>query len=116
MAVKVSELPKATNASRDDLLIIIDSPAGGAVTKNITVKDFFSNVSTTVMFNNTVSFSNTFTANTSNTYFSNVHFSYSQTPTSSVFPGDKGQIWFDNDYIYVAVANNFVKRVAVSSF
>lgn len=29
---------------------------------------------------------------------------------------DKGTLFFDSNYLYVAVANNLVKRVALSSF
>lgn len=37
---KLSELPAATTATTDDLTIIVDSPASGAATKNITVGNF----------------------------------------------------------------------------
>lgn len=60
-AKKITELTALTNHSSDDLLVIVDSPANNAVTKKITVANFFANVSTNVTFKNTVTISNTLT-------------------------------------------------------
>lgn len=60
-AKKITELTALTNHSSDDLLVIVDSPANNAVTKKITVGNFFANVSTNVTFKNTVTVSNTLT-------------------------------------------------------
>ena len=38
------------------------------------------------------------------------------TPINSVQNTNPGQIWTDGNYIYVGVANNQIKRVALSSF
>lgn len=116
MAVKISELPKATSASADDLLLIVDSPVGGAITKNITVRDFFSNVFSSVVVQNNVSISKNITANTGNSYFSNLHISYTSSPSTSFWSTEKGQIWFDADYLYVATDTNHLKRAPLVSF
>ena len=60
-AKKITELTALTNASNDDLLVIVDSPANTAVTKKITVANFFANVATNATFKNTVTVSNTLT-------------------------------------------------------
>lgn len=40
----------------------------------------------------------------------------SNTPASSTITVPKGRMWYDTDYLYIAVSNNVVKRVALSSF
>jgi hypothetical protein len=38
------------------------------------------------------------------------------TPANSSSNAEQGTFWFDSSYIYVATANNVIKRVALSSF
>jgi len=38
------------------------------------------------------------------------------TPVNSVATTFPGQIWFDTNYMYVGVANNVIKRIALSPF
>lgn len=38
------------------------------------------------------------------------------TPASATAPGDKGSVKFDSNYLYVCVANNTWKRVALSTW
>lgn len=38
------------------------------------------------------------------------------TPLSSTDTVTEGTIWFDNSYLYIATANNSIKRVSLSSF
>jgi hypothetical protein len=38
------------------------------------------------------------------------------TPANSTITITQGRIFYDNDYLYIAVANNTIKRVALSSF
>jgi hypothetical protein len=40
----------------------------------------------------------------------------SSTPANSTIAVQQGKIWSDGTYIYVATANNTVKRAALSSF
>ena len=46
----------------------------------------------------------------------NIRIDTSQTPSSSSASGTKGEIAYDTDYIYVCVATNTWKRVALSTF
>ena len=46
----------------------------------------------------------------------NIRIDTSQTPASSSASGTKGEIAYDTDYIYVCVATNTWKRVALSTF
>ena len=52
---KISELDALTNASGDDLLIIVDQPGtANAATNKITVGNLFSNVNTNTVFKQVV--------------------------------------------------------------
>jgi hypothetical protein len=100
---KVSELTSLTNASSDDLLLIVDDPSGSPQSKKITVGNLF-NVSSNAAFSANVVFN------------ANVALKYSNTPANSTISAQQGTIFYDSNYIYIAVANNTLKRVALSSF
>ena len=105
-AKKISELTALTSASTDDLLVIVDSQANNAVTKQVTVGNFFNNSAANVTVGNTY-------------YLSANNFVIRRraTPASSSGTSDlQGSIWFDTNYIYVATANGTIKRAALSSF
>jgi hypothetical protein len=105
-AKKISELAVLTSPSNDDLLVIVDSPANNAITKQITVSNFFNNAAANVTVGNTFYLS----AN-------NFVIRRRQTPAVSSGTADvQGSIWFDLNYIYVATANGTIKRAALSSF
>jgi len=90
-AKKISELSALTAPAGVDLLVIVDDPSGSPVTKKVTVADLFGNSSANVVI-------------------------YNATPANSTITVKKGVIMFDSSYLYVAVANNSLKRIALSSF
>lgn len=105
-AKKISELAALTAPSNDDLLVIVDSPANNAITKQVTVNNFLNNSQANVTVGNTF-------------YLSANNFVIRRraTPVSSTGTSDlQGSIWFDTNYIYVATANGTIKRAALSSF
>jgi len=102
---KVSELTALTAPASEDLLLIVDDPSGAAASKKITVGNLFGNCSSNVTLSNTAVLS----ANA-------VVVRNSQTPANSTITVTKGTIFYDSDYLYVAVANNTLKRVTLSSF
>lgn len=105
-AKKISELTALTAPSTDDLLVIVDAPAGNAVTKQVTVQNFFNNSAANVTVGNTYYLS----AN-------NLVVRRKATPVTSSGTSDlQGSIWFDENYVYVAVANGTIKRAALSTF
>lgn len=53
-AKKISELTALTNASGDDLLVIVDDPAGAPETKKIALSSLFANVVSTTTFKSNV--------------------------------------------------------------
>jgi len=88
---KVTELTALTAPAGEDLLLIVDDPSGTPTTKKVTVSNLFGNVAANVVI-------------------------YNNTPANSTITVKKGTIMFDTSYIYVAVANNTLKRVGLNSF
>jgi hypothetical protein len=88
---KVTELTALTAPAGEDLLLIVDDPSGTPTTKKVTVSNLFGNVAANVVI-------------------------YNNTPANSTITIKKGTIMFDTSYIYVAVANNTIKRVGLNSF
>ena len=105
-AKKISELVALTAPSNDDLLVIVDDPSGNSTTKQVTVSNFLNNSQANVTVSNTYYLSaNNFVIRRRNS------------PVSSSGTSDvQGSIWFDTNYIYVAVANGTIKRASLSTF
>ena len=90
-AKKITELSALTAPSADDRMVIVDDPSGNAVTKYVTVGNLFGNSAANVVI-------------------------YNATPANSTITVKKGTLMFDTSYLYVATANNTLKRIALSSF
>ena len=88
---KTSELPTTNNAAADDRLVILKSPGGSPSTRTIEVSKLLGNSAANVVIQNI-------------------------TPANSTITVTKGTVFFDNNYIYVAVANNSLKRLSLDSF
>lgn len=92
-AKKITELAAATSVANSDLLVIVADAAGTPITKKITKSDFLSMVAS-----NTLIMSN------------------KSTPANSTITITQGTMFFDADYLYVAVSNNSLKRVSLTGF
>lgn len=104
MGLKVTDLNEAFSVSVEDLLTVVNSPdSPDAETVKISFKNVFANFPANTWINATL-IANVFRVN--NTW----------SPTSSSAPCTKGKIAYDSNYLYVAVANNTVKRITLSSF
>ena len=90
-AKKISELTALTTISGGDLLVIVDDPTGTPVTKKVTVANLLGNSSANVVIQNV-------------------------TPANGTITVTKGTIMFDSSFIYIATANNVIKKVALSAF
>lgn len=90
-ALKISELGAITNPTGDDILVIVNDPTGTPVTKKVTVANLLGNSSANVVIQNV-------------------------TPANGTITVTKGTIMFDSSFIYIATANNVIKKVALSSF
>ena len=90
-ALKISELNAITAPSGDDILVIVDDPSGTPTTKKVTVANLLGNSSANVVIQNV-------------------------TPANGTITVTKGTIMFDSSFIYIATANNVIKKVALSAF
>lgn len=90
-AKKITELAALAAPAAEDLLVIVDDPAGTPITKYVTVGNLLGNVSANVVI-------------------------YNGTPANSTITVKKGTIMFDSTYLYVATANNVLKRITLNSF
>ena len=59
---RISGLTAMTTASKDDILLVVDDPAGTPTNKKITIEKFFANVESTSLFANLTPASNSTTA------------------------------------------------------
>ncbi len=131
---KVSDLSSLTTPASEDLLRVVDNPNGTPASKSITLKNLFGAVPAntvvdrfTTNANTTLNGSNTYiTANVNATGISTINqlkvannhlvITTAQTPGSNSATGSAGEIAWDTDYIYVCIADNIWKRVAISAF
>jgi uncharacterized protein YjiK len=90
-AKKVSELTQLVVAANNDLLIIEDVSAN--TTKSITL----TNLTKVVVANTLILTGN-------------------NTPTNSSVPVVKGTLFYDTNFLYIAVENNVLKRVSLEGF
>lgn len=102
---KTTQMSSLATPAGEDLLMIIDDPSGAPVNKKITLSTLFGKVPSNLVVNGTV------TANTNAIIISN-----SQTPANSTITIAKGSVFYDSDFIYVAVNANSLKRVPLSAF
>lgn len=100
---KITELSQANTIANNDLLVIVSNPASSSETKKVSVNTFFSNVFTT--------------KTTAVTLIANTIINQdNRTPANSTITVTRGTMFYDNNYIYIAVSNNVIKRVALASF
>lgn len=104
-AKKISELTAHTAPSSDDLLVIVDSPSSNAVTKKVTVGNFFANVAANVAVQD-------------NYYLStkNLIVRRKETPDPQTAVPPAGSFFFDDNYLYVVTSNGTIKRASLSTF
>jgi hypothetical protein len=102
---KITELNATTTISGGDLLVVVTDPTGVASTKKMTITNFFANVQPAVIFNGELTVANNIKIPTKSTPANTNSLSISQ-----------GSMFYDANYLYVATANNTVKRVALTTF
>ena len=112
---KISELNAVTTLTSDDLIMVVNDPAGSPTTNKITFGNMLANVNIVAKFSNTVDSSGNITS-TSIINSNNLFINYRTTPTTNTDVVQSGKLWFDNDYIYVSISNNNIKRAALSNF
>jgi len=118
---KITELTSANSLTANDLFVIVKDPSGSPSTKKITVTGAFSNIASPAVFSNSVTISGNVTISSnlvsnSNITANNLFINYRTTPVTNTDTVTTGKLWFDNNHIYVAISNNLIKRVALSTF
>jgi hypothetical protein len=142
---KVTQLTALASPNDEDLLLLVDDPNGTPVSKKIDVKTFVGNIPSNTAITGTITVSGNGTFSGSNTVFSsNVVVTGTLRPSSFIVNANKvtintsitpstnnattelgaptsdnphdGTLFWDEDYIYVAVSNTVIKRAALSVF
>ena len=105
---KISELGALTTANSADLLVVVDDAGGTPATKKM-------NLGRPLTQGLKARFANT-TISQLDITGDRIVIQNTKTPSSNTQTMTKGSIFFDTNYLYVAVANNTIKRVALSVF
>lgn len=113
---KVTELTNLTTAASEDVFYIVDDPSGTPVSKKITAKNLFGSVPANTTFTHFATFNNKVTAANGVMTLATSTTVGSNNATNVLGVGMQGSIFWDEDYLYVAVSNTQIKRVALSVF
>jgi len=113
---KVTELTNLTAAASEDVFYIVDDPSGTPVSKKITAKNLFGSVPANTTFTHFATFNNKVTAANGVMTLATSTTVGSNNATNVLGAGMQGSIFWDEDYLYVAVSNTQIKRVALSVF
>lgn len=113
---KVTELTNLTTAASEDVFYIVDDPSGTPVSKKITAKNLFGSVPANTTFTHFATFNNKVTAANGVMTLATSTTVGSNNATNVLGAGMQGSIFWDDDYLYVAVSNTQIKRVALSVF
>ena len=114
---KLSSYPTVNALAVGDYVVVTKDPGGSPSTNNITYGNFFTGIVANVSFANTVTFdANATMGDTEYLSANSLRITDMSTPSTNadVVVGQK--MWFDADYIYIAVANNTIRRVAMTDF
>jgi hypothetical protein len=113
---KVSELPSHTLPASEDQFYIVDDPTGTPVSKKISAKTLFGSVPANTNFTHFATFNNKVTAANGVITLAKATTPGSNNATTVLGAGMQGSIFWDSNYLYVAVSNTEIKRVALSVF
>lgn len=105
-AKTIDEFDPLTSLQANDLFVVVKNRANTNLSTH--------SVSLSILLNNTsanLTVSNSAILSTNTLIVRN-----NQTPSNSTITVTKGTILFDSDYLYIATANNTLKRIALSSF
>lgn len=105
---KITELTATTTANSADVLVMVTDTTGTPTTNKIKAGRLLTQ-------GLKANFANTTTSQLAVTS-DRIVIENTKTPSSNTQTMTIGSIFFDADYLYVAVANNTIKRVALSDF
>lgn len=118
---KVTQLPTLTNPSSEDLLYIIDNPNVSPASKKITLKQFFGNVNSNTNISqslNVVGDTTLADLEADKVVVSEVLvLGPKETPSSSTDTSKaSGSLFWDDNYLYIKITGNVVKRIPLATF
>ena len=113
---KVSELPTLATAAGEDLIYVVDDPNGTPVSKKISLNSLLGSVPANTTFAQTATFNNKVTVANGFVTLSTAKSVTSNNATTVLGAGSQGSIFWDENFLYVAVSNTQIKRVALSVF
>lgn len=93
-------LPVVNVVTSNDRFLIVTNTAGNAVLSAVSANNLLGNSNVSII----VAASKDLVINKSNT------------PANSTISVTPRSMWFDDNYLYIAVANNEIKRVALENF
>lgn len=99
----ITDLASITSPYSNDYLLIVHNASGIPTTNIITVNNFLNNANVNALYPASVK-------------TANLIINFRTTPDTSSYTAQQGTIFHDNNYIYIAISNNNVKRAALSSF
>lgn len=98
LSITPDQLPSVNGAAKTDILILTIDPSANANVVQITLDKMFSNTTDLTVKANTLIVS------------------LGSTPANSTTNVTSRSVWFDNSYVYFALSNNVIKRIALESF
>jgi len=97
---KISELVACTAPLSTDFVVLVAN--SGSNTEKCTVDNFFNNSSANM------------TANVGS--FQQVYATSNGTPSTSTDTVNQGRIWYDGNYLYIAIADDVIRRITLETF
>ena len=89
--VSLLDLVETTSVANGDLLLIVRDPTGAPTTNTATVNAFVASIANNLIIKQ-------------------------QTPANSTITITQGMMLYDNTYLYIATANNTLKRITLTAF
>lgn len=116
---KISELNPISSVTSDDFVLVVNDPGGAPSTNKITVLNFANTVAQFITYasnvtSGTIKVGDNLSVNA--TGFLNNSIPSQLTSKANNATGTAGQISWDANYIYVCVATNSWKRVALTTY
>ena len=104
-ARKVSGYSACNAPEANASLVVVGNTAGTNTTFRLSLETLLGNNQTNVIVSNTKTLS-------ANSFI----IRKKSTPSGSSDTVSEGSLWWDNTYLYIATANNVIKRVALETF
>jgi type III secretory pathway lipoprotein EscJ len=92
-AIETKDISAVNSVSSNAYVIVTTDPNGNAQTHNVSIHNLLAN-------------------STHDVKAANLYVTFNTTPANSTANCTRGQFWYDNNYFYVAVANNSIRRIA----